>query len=208
MSAVLSVPGAPVDHRGDARQRQRDGPLERPDEHWWVADHRLRRETLDQPDDGILERRRRGVGERPLGDDGNTHGRDATTSVCYARNAYGWSGSSAVLSAVTAAPAGTCAAPAHTPGGADGFGGCWPGPANTGVPSGTALTTYTGPCRITANNTVIDSKIVNCSLTIAAQNVTIRNSRINGTIYGGGGASFSVVDSEVIVTSYGRRARR
>ena len=41
MSAVLSVPGAPVITVGDARQRQRDGPLECPDEHWWVADHRL-----------------------------------------------------------------------------------------------------------------------------------------------------------------------
>ena len=33
---------------------------------------------------------------------------------------------------------------------------------NTGVPAGTVLTPYTGPCTITVANTVIDSKIVTC----------------------------------------------
>ena len=58
-----------------------------------------------------------------------------------------------------------------TPGGSDGRGGCFPGPDNTGVPVGTVLTPYTGPCTITVANTVIDSKIISCELLIRANNV-------------------------------------
>src|ERR1044071_6869079 len=47
------------------------------------------------------------------------------------------------------------------PGGPDGSGTCWPGPTNTGVPAGTSLTDYTGPCAITSANTVIDGTTVN-----------------------------------------------
>ena len=54
-----------------------------------------------------------------------------------------------------------------------------PGPSNTGVPSGTVLTPYTGPRIITTANTVIDSKDVTGSLIIRAKNVVIRNSKIH-----------------------------
>ena len=70
----------------------------------------------------------------------------------------------------------------HVPGGPDGTGTCWPGPGNTGVPPGTSLTNYTGPCTIAAANTVIDSKLVNCTLSIQAANVTIKNSKVNGSV--------------------------
>ena len=88
------------------------------------------------------------------------------------------------------------------PGGPDPWGGCWPGPDNTGVPAGTTLTPYTGSCTITANNTVIDSKNVQCSpLTIQASNVTITKS----LLFGGvdipsaycGSASMSLTDVHV-----------
>ena len=71
----------------------------------------------------------------------------------------------------------------------------------TGVPSGVSLSTYSGPCTITANGTVIDGKTVNCSLEITATNVVIKNSKINGTVYTPNGSlaySFSITDSEVI----------
>ena len=69
------------------------------------------------------------------------------------------------------------------PGGPDPWGGCWPGPDNTGVPAGTTLTAYTGSCTITANNTVIDSKNVQCSpLTVQASNVTITKSLLFGGV--------------------------
>jgi hypothetical protein len=87
----------------------------------------------------------------------------------------------------------------NVPGAADPWGGCWPGPGNTGVPPGTTLTTYTGPCAITAANTVIDSKTVGCDLVIQATGVVIRDSLINGSVDGGEGtgSSFLLQDSTV-----------
>ena len=86
--------------------------------------------------------------------------------------------------------------PTPTPPPAAGF----PSAANTGVPAGTALTDYTGPCRITATGTVIDAKRVNCgTLSIAATGVVITRSVINGGVYNddSGSGSFSITDSEV-----------
>ena len=77
---------------------------------------------------------------------------------------------------------GGCSAPANTPGGPDGQGGCFPGPDNTGVPAGTNLIAYTGPCTITVANTVIDSKIVKCALEIETTGVIIRRSEIHGHV--------------------------
>ncbi|HTJ39023.1 MAG TPA: PKD domain-containing protein [Dactylosporangium sp.] len=79
----------------------------------------------------------------------------------------------------------------------------WPGPTNTGVPAGTTLTTYTGPCTITADDTVIDSQTVNCDLIIRASNVTITKSKVNGVIWldvdnpGADAWSLTMTDSEV-----------
>ena len=84
-----------------------------------------------------------------------------------------------------------CPGATGTPGGEDPWGGCWPGPHNTGVPQGApgdtrtpvTLTPYTGPCSINTDNVRIDSKEVNCErLRIPADNVNIVNSRINGRI--------------------------
>jgi hypothetical protein len=85
----------------------------------------------------------------------------------------------------------------HVPDGPDGMGGCWPGPSNTGVPSGIALTAYTGPCAVTMPNTVIDAKTITCHINVRADNIVIKNSRITGGVSGlhGSGASFRVEDS-------------
>ncbi|ODT39575.1 MAG: hypothetical protein ABS62_12875 [Microbacterium sp. SCN 70-200] len=84
-----------------------------------------------------------------------------------------------------------------TPTAAAGF----PDESNTGVPAGTPLSTYTGPCTITVANTVIDAKTVDCGLIIRATGVKITNSVINGTVYAdgdsNGSASFTIVDSNV-----------
>lgn len=86
---------------------------------------------------------------------------------------------------------GNCPADPNTPGGADPFGGCWPGPHNTGYPRGlqgdkrtpVTLTPYNGPCNIDTDNTLIDSQEINCErLRVTANNVTIANSLINGRI--------------------------
>ena len=75
----------------------------------------------------------------------------------------------------------------------------FPSAATTGVPSGTSLSTYTGPCTITTAGTVIDAKIVNCSLSIRATGVKITRSQVNGTVYAGtdGSGSFSISDSDI-----------
>ncbi|WP_312676437.1 DUF4082 domain-containing protein [Microbacterium sp.] len=93
-----------------------------------------------------------------------------------------------------------CVGAANTPGGADPWGGCWPGPQNTGYPQGlpgdtrtpVTLTTYTGPTTIRSCGVVIDSKVVNGTIIIEAGNgttskatpcVTIRNSLVKGVIF-------------------------
>jgi hypothetical protein len=90
-------------------------------------------------------------------------------------------------------------APANTPGGSDGLGGCFPGPDNTGVPPGTSLTAYSGPCTITVANTVIDSKVVDCALEIRTTGVIIRRSEIHGHVQTPERStySFSISDSLV-----------
>jgi hypothetical protein len=98
---------------------------------------------------------------------------------------------------------GTCpVAGRNVPGAADPWGGCWPGPGNTGVPAGTVLTAYTGSCTITVAGTVIDSKTVTCStLLIQAAGVTIRKSLLQGTNVTNGtasGGSFTIEDSTVV----------
>ena len=78
----------------------------------------------------------------------------------------------------------------------------FPDAGNTGVPSGTSLSTYTGPCTITVANTVIDAKTINCSLTIRAAGVKITRSIITGTVETGentSGYSYAISDSEVKV---------
>lgn len=95
-------------------------------------------------------------------------------------------------------PAG-CVGPANTPGGPDPWGGCWPGPHNTGYPKGlpgdtrepVTLTPYTGPTTIRSCGVVIDRKRVPQDLLIEAGSgkdltkpcVTITNSLVEGVIF-------------------------
>lgn len=62
-------------------------------------------------------------------------------------------------------------------------GGRFPDASNTGVPAGTVLTPYAGPCTVTIDGSVIDAKLVACDeLAIRASKVVIKNSRINGRV--------------------------
>ncbi|SDU84265.1 protein of unknown function [Microlunatus sagamiharensis] len=115
-----------------------------------------------------------------------------------------------------AVPPGSCVGEPGRPGGKDPWGGCWPGPQNTGYPHGLAgdtrrpvtLTAYTGPQQIRSCGVVIDSKIVTGDLLIQAGNgaktkdkpcVVIRNSLVRGVIYSeeGGYGPTVVSDTEV-----------
>jgi hypothetical protein len=91
-------------------------------------------------------------------------------------------------------PAGT---QVYVPDGPDPWGGCFPGPGTTGVPSGTTLTNYGGSCNITTAGTVIDSKNITCSLTINAANVTIKNSKITASDIAVNSGSLTFTDNEV-----------
>lgn len=92
----------------------------------------------------------------------------------------------------------TCPGAPNQPGGEDPWGGCFPGEFNTG-PTG-SLTTYSSPCTITTNNTVIDSKNVTCEpLIIEASNVTITNSTLIQIFLGEDDTGFSFNMSDSIV---------
>lgn len=73
----------------------------------------------------------------------------------------------------------------------------FPDASNTGVPAGTVLAPYTGPCLITMSSFKIDAKIINCDLDIRASNVQITNSQINGAVSGTTGSTYSITDSDV-----------
>ena len=63
-------------------------------------------------------------------------------------------------------------------------------PSNTGIPDGTPLTPYTGPCTIREQGTVIDAKLINCSpLRIDTTGARITRSRVTGGLYSGRGES-------------------
>ena len=84
--------------------------------------------------------------------------------------------------------------------------GPWPDASNTGAPD-SGLTAYNGPCTITQDGTVIDHKIVGCSLDISAAHVVIKNSVVNGTINSGGdegsSSSFALIRSTLDVSPNG-----
>lgn len=79
--------------------------------------------------------------------------------------------------------------------------GEWPGPQNTGVPVGTALTAV-GGMRVTTPNQVLDSLDISGQVVIDAPGVVIKNSRIHGTASDAYGVyvvtgSVTVTDSEI-----------
>lgn len=99
----------------------------------------------------------------------------------------------------TPTPTTTPTPPAST-GGITALGRSFPSPATTGVPAGTALTPYTGPCTIQTPNVVIDAKVVNCYLRVLAKGVVITRSQINGGVYADYNdnvGSFTITDSLV-----------
>lgn len=92
---------------------------------------------------------------------------------------------------------GACSAAANTPGGPDPWGGCWPGANNTGVPSGVNLSAYSGSCNITASNTVIDAKTIDCGLVVTGSNVTIEDSQISGTVQNNGNGHLLIENTTI-----------
>jgi hypothetical protein len=74
----------------------------------------------------------------------------------------------------------------------------YPTEATTGVPEGTALTDYDGPCTITAARTEIVGAIISCDrLVIEAAEVIIRSSRLPPVDVDGPERSVVIEDSEI-----------
>lgn len=75
------------------------------------------------------------------------------------------------------APDGICAERRRNPGGADPWGGCWPGPATTGVPDGVTFTPSAGDRVVSRRGQVVDGWDVDGCIVVRALGVTIQNSR-------------------------------
>lgn len=111
---------------------------------------------------------------------------DSTTSTSGSQGSSGGSSSPTPSPSQqqTPPPSSDCSGGAHTPGGSDGLGGCWPYASNTGIPSGTSLTTYGGPCTITSGNsgsavTITGEDATACGiLAVHDVAVTIKNSKV------------------------------
>lgn len=77
----------------------------------------------------------------------------------------------------------------------------WPGPDNTGVPAGTGLTPYTGPCTITSARTLsaVDATGACDALVINTTGVIIEKSLVPAvqSIFQDGGSSVTITDSDV-----------
>jgi hypothetical protein len=100
-------------------------------------------------------------------------------------------------------PTTTTTAPAPPP-----ASGAYPSAADTGVPSGVQLSTYTGPSIITQAGTVIDAKLVTTCLTVRAANVTITRSKIQCAgdfgVNQSGGSGLVIRDTEITSASSSR----
>jgi len=96
----------------------------------------------------------------------------------------------------------SCSGASNAPGGRDPWGGCWPGPDNTGVLAGTVLMPYTGKvlsngaCMITTN-TVIVGKTLSCQIIVISGNLTLEDSSVTGEVYNHGSGSVLIKNSTI-----------
>jgi hypothetical protein len=60
------------------------------------------------------------------------------------------------------------------------------------------MSAYAGPCTIAAADTLIDSKVIRCDITVRASGLVIRNSYVYGSVLQEGGSpSFRIEDSRI-----------
>lgn len=92
-----------------------------------------------------------------------------------------------------------CTGSPHTPGGADGAGGCWPFEDNTGARADTVLSAYAGPFRITSGTVSLDRvDATACGiLAITDASVTITNSVLPVIDRTVGSGAVTVSDSDL-----------
>lgn len=94
-----------------------------------------------------------------------------------------------------------CLGRPNTPGGRDPWGGCWPGPENTGS-SGYSLSQYTGTvlpngaCMITRDTTIVGKKI-SCQMIVKSGNLALEDSSLTGEVYNYGSGSILIKNSVI-----------
>lgn len=109
-------------------------------------------------------------------------GLTASTTYTYTVSAFNGAGEGPQSSSVqaTTGAAGSCPnGTANTPGGPDPWGGCWPGPGNTGVPAGTTLTQV--PQQVTSG-TGWAWNATDQALYITSCGVTLTGLQVNGEV--------------------------
>src|SRR4051812_15517332 len=77
---------------------------------------------------------------------------------------------------------------------------CFPSAATTGVTNAGALSTVTGDVSLNITSQVYENKLVNGCITVNANNVTIRNVKVNGHCDSGifnNGTNLLVEDTEI-----------
>lgn len=84
----------------------------------------------------------------------------------------------------TTAASTSCAGAANTPGGPDPWGGCWPGPNNTGIAGCPPLTPYNGTLRVGSGETV-QNTLVNGQLLISSSGAKGINIKCVKVVYTG-----------------------
>lgn len=79
----------------------------------------------------------------------------------------------------------------------------FPDASNTGVPRGTALTHYDGPCTITRADTVLDALDIQCDrLVVAAEGVVVTRSKVSGVDVDGTNRAVVIEDSTIDAGSF------
>lgn len=107
----------------------------------------------------------------------------------------------AVIVALSASSGGCAVSTPNVPDGPDPWGGCFPGPSNTGPNAPEAsMSAYTGTCDITAANVTIDTKVINCQplrVEVTGTNLIIKNSYLKGGLISDANANpgFTLQDS-------------
>jgi hypothetical protein len=106
---------------------------------------------------------------------GRLHGGDAASGSGSPQGDNGGGSAPNTTGGNPAAPDGTdlCPGAPNTPGGEDPWGGCWPGPNNTGIAGCPALTAYTGTVWA-GDGDVVENMLIYGQLRVPGMNATVR----------------------------------
>jgi hypothetical protein len=124
-------------------------------------------------------------------------------AIVTATNASGFTPATSAQTSLVSGSGSGCSGAASTPGGPDPWGGCFPGPTNTGVPAGTNLVTVNSSAQDPPNSALPSDNLGwNYSSSDGAIDITKAGAVIDGVSSSGvndnvAGAGFTMKDSEM-----------